>query len=111
VLETRNTGKPIQETRAVDVLSGAECLEYYAGLAAGIAGEHLDLGSHAFGYTRREPLGVVAGIGALELPAADRLLEVGSGARMRNAMNLQARRTHPAHGHEASGGVCGGGTA
>src|SRR6266513_3626945 len=33
VLETRNTGKPIQETRAVDVLSGAQCLEYYAGLA------------------------------------------------------------------------------
>ena len=68
VLETRNTGKPIQETRAVDVLSGAECLEYYAGLAAGIAGEHLDLGSQAFGYTRREPLGVVAGIGAWNYP-------------------------------------------
>jgi betaine-aldehyde dehydrogenase len=68
VLETRNTGKPIQETRAVDVLSGAECLEYYAGLAAGIAGVHLDLGSHAFGYTRREPLGVVAGIGAWNYP-------------------------------------------
>jgi betaine-aldehyde dehydrogenase len=68
VLETRNTGKPIQETRSVDVLSGAECLEYYAGLAAGIAGEHLDLGSRAFGYTRREPLGVVAGIGAWNYP-------------------------------------------
>ncbi len=68
VLETRNTGKPIQETRSVDVLSGAECLEYYAGLAAGIAGEHLDLGSQAFGYTRREPLGVVAGIGAWNYP-------------------------------------------
>jgi betaine-aldehyde dehydrogenase len=67
-LETRNTGKPIQETRAVDVLSGAECLEYYAGLAAGIAGEHLDLGPQAFGYTRREPLGVVAGIGAWNYP-------------------------------------------
>jgi betaine-aldehyde dehydrogenase len=67
-LETRNTGKPIQETRAVDVLSGAECLEYYAGLAAGIAGEHLDLGTAAFGYTRREPLGVVAGIGAWNYP-------------------------------------------
>jgi betaine-aldehyde dehydrogenase len=67
-LETRNTGKPIQETRAVDVLSGAECLEYYAGLAAGIAGEHLDLGAGAFGYTRREPLGVVAGIGAWNYP-------------------------------------------
>jgi betaine-aldehyde dehydrogenase len=67
-LETRNTGKPIQETRVVDVLSGAECLEYYAGLAASIAGEHLDLGSAAFGYTRREPLGVVAGIGAWNYP-------------------------------------------
>ena len=67
-LETRNTGKPIQETRAVDVVSGAECLEYYAGLAGGIAGEHLDLGSQAFGYTRREPLGVVAGIGAWNYP-------------------------------------------
>jgi betaine-aldehyde dehydrogenase len=67
-LETLNTGKPIQETLAVDVLSGAECLEYYGGLAAGIAGEHLDLGAGAFGYTRREPLGVVAGIGAWNYP-------------------------------------------
>ena len=67
-LETLNTGKPIQETRAVDVLSGAECVEYYAGLAASIAGEHLDLGPGAFGYTRREPLGVVAGIGAWNYP-------------------------------------------
>jgi betaine-aldehyde dehydrogenase len=67
-LETRNTGKPISETRAVDVQSGADCLEYYAGLAAGIAGEHLNLGALAFGYTRREPLGVVAGIGAWNYP-------------------------------------------
>jgi betaine-aldehyde dehydrogenase len=67
-LETRNTGKPIQETRAVDVISGAECLEYFAGLAAGLAGEHIDLGLKAFGYTRREPLGVVAGIGAWNYP-------------------------------------------
>jgi len=67
-LETRNTGKPIQETRAVDVISGAECLEYFGGLAAGLAGEHLDLGPAAFGYTRREPLGVVAGIGAWNYP-------------------------------------------
>jgi betaine-aldehyde dehydrogenase len=68
VLETRDTGKPIQETSAVDVLSGADCLEYYASLAATLAGEHLDLGPQAFGYTRREPLGVVAGIGAWNYP-------------------------------------------
>jgi betaine-aldehyde dehydrogenase len=67
-LETLDTGKPIAETRVVDVISGAECLEYFAGLAAGLAGEHVDLGPAAFGYTRREPLGVVAGIGAWNYP-------------------------------------------
>ena len=67
-LETLNTGKPIQETLAVDVLSGADCLEYYAGVAATIAGQHIDLGAGAFGYTRREPLGIVAGIGAWNYP-------------------------------------------
>ncbi|MGB8692608.1 MAG: betaine-aldehyde dehydrogenase, partial [Steroidobacteraceae bacterium] len=67
-LETRDTGKPIQETSVVDVISGADCFEYYAGLAPGIAGEYLDLGPSAFGYTRREPLGVVAGIGAWNYP-------------------------------------------
>ncbi|HVC02868.1 MAG TPA: betaine-aldehyde dehydrogenase [Steroidobacteraceae bacterium] len=67
-LETRDTGKPIQETRVVDVTSGAECLEYFAALAQSLSGEHIDLGAQAFGYTRREPLGVVAGIGAWNYP-------------------------------------------
>jgi betaine-aldehyde dehydrogenase len=67
-LETRDTGKPIQETSVVDVISGADCFEYYAGIAPTLSGEHLDLGPQAFGYTRREPLGVVAGIGAWNYP-------------------------------------------
>jgi betaine-aldehyde dehydrogenase len=67
-LETCDTGKPIQETLVVDVVSGADCLEYFASLAQSLAGEHVDLGPQAFGYTRREPLGVVAGIGAWNYP-------------------------------------------
>jgi betaine-aldehyde dehydrogenase len=67
-LETRDTGKPIQETRVVDVASGADCFEYFAGLVQSLSGEHIDLGIQAFGYTRREPLGVVAGIGAWNYP-------------------------------------------
>jgi betaine-aldehyde dehydrogenase len=67
-LETLDTGKPIQETVAVDVLSGADAIEYFAGLAGTITGEHVDLGPQAFGYTRREPLGIVAGIGAWNYP-------------------------------------------
>jgi betaine-aldehyde dehydrogenase len=68
LLETQDTGKPIQETRVVDVASGADCLEYFAGLAQSLSGEHIDLGPTALGYTRREPLGVVAGIGAWNYP-------------------------------------------
>jgi betaine-aldehyde dehydrogenase len=67
-LETRDTGKPIQETRVVDVISGAECIEYFAALAQSAAGEHIDLGPAAFGYTRREPIGLTAGIGAWNYP-------------------------------------------
>jgi betaine-aldehyde dehydrogenase len=66
-LEVSDTGKPIAEAIAVDVLSGADCIEYFAGAAATIHGEHVDLGG-SWGYTRREPLGVCAGIGAWNYP-------------------------------------------
>ena len=66
-LEVLDTGKPWQEAVAVDVMSGADAIEYYAGIAASIHGETFDLGS-AWAYTRREPLGVCAGIGAWNYP-------------------------------------------
>src|SRR5690606_2998729 len=66
-LEVTDTGKPIAEALEVDVASGADCIEYFAGAAATIAGQHFDLGRN-FAYTRREPLGVTAGIGAWNYP-------------------------------------------
>ena len=67
-LEVLDTGKPIAEAMVVDIDSGADCIEYFAGQAAGLHGEHIDLGRNAFAYTRREPLGVCAGIGAWNYP-------------------------------------------
>ncbi len=67
LLETEDVGKPISESLAVDVTSAADALEYFGGIAAGIHGEFFDL-RNAFGYTRREPLGVCAGIGAWNYP-------------------------------------------
>jgi betaine-aldehyde dehydrogenase len=67
-LEVLDTGKPIAEALAVDVASGADCLEFFGGIAAAIHGEHIDLGGQAFAYTRREPLGVCVGIGAWNYP-------------------------------------------
>ncbi|MGF1703857.1 betaine-aldehyde dehydrogenase [Photobacterium makurazakiensis] len=67
-LEVKDTGKPIQEAAEVDIVTGADVIEYYAGLAATIQGQQQDLGHGQFFYTRREPLGVCAGIGAWNYP-------------------------------------------
>lgn len=67
-LETQDAGKPIAESRAVDVPSAADALEYFGGIASGLSGRHVDLGGSAFAYTRREPLGVCAAIGAWNYP-------------------------------------------
>ena len=66
-LEVLDCGKPISEALAVDIISGAECLEYYAGLAPTLQGQNIQLGA-SFAYTRREPLGVCVGIGAWNYP-------------------------------------------
>ena len=67
-LEVLDTGKPLQEANCVDILSGAEVIEYYAGLISGMQGTQQDLGKDAFFMSRREPLGVCAGIGAWNYP-------------------------------------------
>ncbi|MBZ9568703.1 betaine-aldehyde dehydrogenase [Modicisalibacter tunisiensis] len=67
-LETLDTGKPISETQAVDVVTGADSLEYYAGLAPAIEGTQIPLREDSFVYTRREPLGVIGAIGAWNYP-------------------------------------------
>ena len=67
-LEMQDVGKPISETLSVDVGSAADATpRTLGGLAAGIHGNVFDL-KNAFGYTRREPLGVCVGIGAWNYP-------------------------------------------
>lgn len=68
LLETLDTGKALSETQAVDIVTGADVLEYYAGLVPALEGEQIPLRETSFVYTRREPLGVVAGIGAWNYP-------------------------------------------
>lgn len=66
-LEVQDSGKPWQDARVIDVASGADCIEYFAGAAATLTGAQYPL-KNAFAYTRREPLGVCAGIGAWNYP-------------------------------------------
>ncbi len=61
-LETLDNGKPIFESRYVDVPMVAEVFRYYAGWATKIHGETINARASAFTYTLREPVGVVAAI-------------------------------------------------
>ena len=67
-LEVADTGKPLQEAIAVDIETGADVIEYFAGLAPAMQGEQQPLSETQFFYTRREPLGICAGIGAWNYP-------------------------------------------
>ncbi|MDA0142888.1 betaine-aldehyde dehydrogenase [Vibrio sp. RW] len=67
-LEVVDTGKPLQEAIEVDVASGADVIEYFAGLAPTLQGDQQPLSESQFFYTRREPLGICAGIGAWNYP-------------------------------------------
>lgn len=67
-LETLDTGKPLSETTTEDIVTGADVIEFYAGLISSIHGQHFDFPPSAFAIIRREPLGVCAGIGAWNYP-------------------------------------------
>ena len=58
-LETLDNGKPIFESRYVDMPMVIDVLRYYAGLATKIHGETVNTFETAFTYTLREPIGVV----------------------------------------------------
>jgi aldehyde dehydrogenase (NAD+) len=61
-LETLHNGKPIFESRKIEIPAAAECFEYYAGWADKIHGETIPVNGKYLTYTLREPVGVVAAI-------------------------------------------------
>ena len=69
-IETQDTGKPFSETSTVDVVTGADVLEFFANLVGGggLNGETTQLREDAWVYTKKEALGVCAGIGAWNYP-------------------------------------------
>ncbi len=67
-LETLDNGKPIFESRQVDMPMVAEVFRYYAGWATKIHGETVPVKGPFLNYTLREPLGVVAAITPWNFP-------------------------------------------
>jgi len=66
-LEAVDTGNPMQAMR-FDVEISAGYMEYFAGLVTEIKGDTIPIGPGTLNYTLREPLGVIARIGAFNHP-------------------------------------------
>ncbi len=62
VLETLDNGKPITDSRTVDLPLVVDCLRYYAGWADKLEGKTIPVRGNYFCYTRHEPVGVAGQI-------------------------------------------------
>jgi aldehyde dehydrogenase (NAD+) len=77
LLETLDNGKPIFESRYVDVPAAIDALRYFAGWADKVTGETLPVsGPFVLAYTLREPVGVVAAITPWNFPLIQALWKI-----------------------------------
>src|SRR5690554_102301 len=94
-IESLDSGKPLSETRSVDIVTGADVLEYYASILPALEGQQIPLRESSFIYTRREPLGVVAGIGAWNYPIQIALWKSAPALAAGNAMIFKPSEITP----------------
>ncbi|OCK72777.1 betaine aldehyde dehydrogenase [Lepidopterella palustris CBS 459.81] len=98
-IETKDTGKAFSETSTVDVVTGADVLEYFANLVGGggLNGETAQLRPDAWVYTKKEALGVCVGIGAWNYPIQIALWKSAPCLAAGNTMVYKASEFTPLH--------------
>jgi acyl-CoA reductase-like NAD-dependent aldehyde dehydrogenase len=98
LLETRDVGKPIQNSVAVDVANCADCIEYYAEFADKLYDEVAPTGPNDLALIRREPLGVVAAIVPWNYPLIISCWKVGPALLSGNSVVLKPAEQSPLSG-------------
>ena len=94
-LETLHNGKPITESRHVEIPMAADCLQYYAGWADKIQGDTIPVKGNALVYTLREPLGVVAAIVPWNFPLLIAMWKVAPALATGNTVILKPASQTP----------------
>jgi aldehyde dehydrogenase (NAD+) len=94
-LETLHNGKPITESRHVEIPMAADCLQYYAGWADKVQGDTIPVKGNALVYTQREPLGVVAAIVPWNFPLLIAMWKVAPALATGNTVILKPASQTP----------------
>jgi len=94
-LETLHNGKPITESRHVEIPAAVECLQYFAGWADKVTGETVPVKGPHLVYTLREPIGVVAAIVPWNFPLLLAVWKVAPALAMGNTVILKPASQTP----------------
>jgi len=98
LLETRDVGKPIQNSVSVDVANCADCIEYYGEFSDKLYDEVAPTGPNDLALVRREPLGVVAAIVPWNYPLIISCWKVGPALLTGNSVVLKPAEQSPLSG-------------
>jgi betaine-aldehyde dehydrogenase len=93
-LESRNVGKPLQESRG-EVEMGAACFQYYAGLLPAFGGQTVPVGAPGTGLTFREPVGVCGLIVPWNFPFAITTWKVAPALALGNSVVVKPASATP----------------
>ncbi len=94
-LETLHNGKPIFESRQIEIPASAECLQYYAGWPDKVHGETIPVKGNYLTYTLREPVGVVAAIVPWNFPLLLTTWKVGPALACGNTVIIKPASQTP----------------
>jgi acyl-CoA reductase-like NAD-dependent aldehyde dehydrogenase len=95
VLETLDMGKPISDSRKVDVRLAAECIQYYGEAIDKVYDEIAPTGPEAISMIYREPLGVVAAVIPWNFPLMLAAWKLGPALAAGNSVILKPAEQSP----------------
>jgi len=93
--ETADTGKPIYESRSIDVPTAVDSLDYYGCLVRGVEGAAIPVGDAAIDATVREPVGVVGAVTPWNFPVVLACRKLGPALAAGNTVVLKPASLAP----------------
>jgi len=95
VLEARDTGHPIRDTRGLDVPRTAATFRYFAGLADKVQGSVIPVDAGFLNYVQRAPLGVVGQVVPWNFPLMFTSWKIGPALAAGNTVVLKPAEITP----------------
>jgi acyl-CoA reductase-like NAD-dependent aldehyde dehydrogenase len=95
LLETLDMGKPIRDSRAIDIPGSAKCIQWYAEAVDKLYDEVAPTDPSALALITREPLGVVAAVVPWNFPLLMASWKIGPALAAGNCMVLKPAEQSP----------------